>query len=206
MSFSRRLPIAFLSQIVVVSLGATSWASLYPVSPSSPNQYPWSNGNSNPTANDLLALTGVDVDFLYKKEFDGSGQRGPYANSYSTSFVLQKNKDPSGALVINTDSSFYIDDVSFPVKLLTVKDGNHAPNVYVIDISDWNGQDDLSLSGFWLTKGSISNIAIWGGGEQEVIPEAASLIVWSLSVGSAVVISSRRTRVAARRRISESCE
>ena len=138
-----------------------------------PSDFDWvSNDNSQPDADDIEALVGTSTDLimLYKADADPSGEEGPYATSYETTFSNSAS-DPQDALID------YISGASIvcPECYLTVKDGNQEPALYVFDISSWNGTDDIVLLGFWPDQGAISNVAIWG--ETSQVPEPATLLL-----------------------------
>jgi len=72
---------------------------------------------------------------------------------------------------------------------LAVKDGKKLPAVYVFDISYWDGEDTIVLTGFWENcdadlscTGAISNITIWG--TSTTVPEPGTLALLGLGLFS----------------------
>ena len=117
------------------------------------------NSNLNASQIDAFLLTqGRDVNGtlleVYKQNVGGS-ESGSFASSYTTTFD-NTPLDPADA---------FIDYISGPSIrggeiYLYVKDGNHQPAFYIVDISSWNGTDDLSLTGVWPKKGAISHVTL----------------------------------------------
>ncbi len=114
--------------------------------------------NSNLSPSEISSTHSLGpLSLLYKAEVGGSDS-GTFASSYNTVFMATAN-DPSGATIsyvgglVPTANPLY----------LYVKDGNHTPAYYVIDISAWNGTESLVLQGFWPQQGAISNLQILGG-------------------------------------------
>lgn len=67
---------------------------------------------------------------------------------------------------------------------LLVKDGNSTPAWYLFYLPDingvaWNGYDTLELRNFWVGRGSISHVAIYGGVQ---VPEPATLLLLGLGL------------------------
>lgn len=102
---------------------------------------------------------------LYKKDAP-TAESGSFAGSYDTVF----NGDLSGGTISWVSSQPYINLSSI---YLLVKDGNHVPAWYLFDISNWNGQSDIVMSGFWPEGGAISNVGIWGG--TSPVPDGGSM-------------------------------
>jgi PEP-CTERM motif len=136
---------------------------------------------ANPPANPPLALNDADLESLvlanfgktvdlglvYKQNYGAMTDLGNGAPYYSTTF----SGAASGA-TISWEGPLFID---CPSCYLVVKDGNHQPYAYIFDISSWDGQGTLNLSGFWRGPGAISYVAIYndaynGGGS--LVPEA----------------------------------
>jgi hypothetical protein len=94
---------------------------------------------------------------------------------------------------------------------LVVKDGNHNPYAYLIDLSvlvagGWNGWDDLILSNFWgnqcQAKGAISHVALHGSLYDEPpidfprisqVPLPASAWLFLSALGGLTALRKRRT-------------
>jgi hypothetical protein len=141
--------------------------------------------------NDVLAavqaLIGPTV-FGYKydvaTEDDPAEESGPGAEEYETTV----NGDLSGAVISWVGPEFFNTN---PIYLI-VKDGNHDPAWYLFRIAvggvgNWDGQDDITLSGFWPGGGSISHLEIRGGlgteqfcttpGGCETVPDGGSATI-----------------------------
>lgn len=116
--------------------------------------------------NDYIEDT-YSVTELYK--FDGGGsESGPFSGSYETTF----NGDESGGSITFTGGT----SISCPQCFLLVKDGNHTPYWYLFNINSWDGNQTITLSGFWPDpdKGAISHVGIWGASVPA--PAVAALI------------------------------
>ena len=118
--------------------------------------------NSNLSPSEISAahpaLNLGTLSLLYKAEVGGSDS-GVFASSYNTTFTATPN-DPSGAIISYVSGSLV--PTANPLTLY-VKDGNQSPAYYLIDITAWNGVEDLILEGFWPQQGAISNLQILGG-------------------------------------------
>jgi hypothetical protein len=99
---------------------------------------------------DINGLYGVSL--LYKQNAGGS-EEGSSKTNYSTSF----NLDLSGG-AITWDGPSRI--VGSPLYFF-VKDGSPRPQ-YLFDISAWDGQEQITFSGFYPTDGEISHVSIHG--------------------------------------------
>jgi hypothetical protein len=128
------------------------------------------NPNSNPTAADIMEITGDTVSLLYKDNDPGNDESGSFAANYSTVFVPAG--DPSSA-TISYDGGGAIADA----KWLEVKDGSADPSIYLFDISGWDGVMDIILRNFWVDppQGAISHVSIWGGDTPRDMPEPGTL-------------------------------
>jgi len=132
------------------------------------------------TSNILTYLTGAISDFgdeLYKSDVkEGiSNESGPFDAYYDTTFSNTPT-NPSDALIEWLGGS-YLDDARY----LLVKDGNHKPIWYLFDIKAWDGQMDISMTGFWPAKGAISHVSIYGGTSVKV-PESGSLALLGIGL------------------------
>lgn len=99
---------------------------------------------------------------------------GPFASSYVTTFTNSPT-DPADAK-IDYVSGNVINCVT-QVCVLEVKDGDQDPGRYFINLSGWNGTDDINLAGFWPNRGAISHVTIWAGDPGTSVPEPASLLL-----------------------------
>ena len=115
-----------------------------------------SNETKNLKVSEIEDLVGTDCDLIsaYKSNVGGE-EEGGFADDYSTEY--SPSADPEDA-TISWDGP---DSISGAEIYLLVKDGNSTPAQYLFDISTWNGQDDIQLTGFWSGEsGSISHIEI----------------------------------------------
>ena len=131
-------------------------------------------------------------DILYKNDYDydTGTETGPYKNYYETDFTGDPN-DATITWVLN--SPYYITDPTY----LLVKDGMIGdPAWYLFDLNNlngvaWNGQDTITLSGFWTGQGAISHVAIYG---TNTIPEPASLAIWAVIAAGGAAVAARKRR------------
>lgn len=120
---------------------------------------------------------------LYKSEqtkanLDGEGiDSGVYASSYKTVFNNSAT-DPSGAEITWSDGSVFM---SCPECYLAIKDGNAQPSYYFYNLAAWDGQETISLVGFWPDQGAISHISIWGPAPKD-LPEPGSLALLGVAL------------------------
>ena len=158
---------------------------------------------ANPDADDIEALVGAtDLASLYKAEVGDeeddpdtpqddtlTTEEGAFANDYSTEF-FDSPLDPSGA-TISWDGpnaiNCSVDDPCY----LKVKDGTADPNVYIFDISSWDGTSDINLTGFWPGRGAISHVEIFGGSSQ--VPEPGTLALLGIGLFGIGLLHRRRT-------------
>lgn len=120
---------------------------------------------------------------VYKQDQGGS-ESGSHAGNYSTAF-FNTPSDPEDALITWDGPGF----VSCPSCYVLVKDGNANPAWYLIDISSWDGMEDLDLQNFWPTQGAISHVSIF------VRPIPIPAAFWLFGSGLlGFVAMARRTR------------
>ena len=137
----------------------------------------------------LEVATGLDLSgftLLYKGDVGTESdpdveESGSLADSYETTFS-NTEFDPA---------NFQIEYIVGPSALcprciLVVKDGNQDPAQYLFDLGSWNGQDDIVGTGFWPTRGAISNVAIYG--ETTSVPEPSSLLLLGSGILSLGII------------------
>ncbi len=143
----------------------------------------------------IMGLTPASDYQLYKQDVGVASDVGAAAPYYKTTFSNSAN-DPANALIEWLGGNF----IGSAAKYLLVKDGNHNPAWYLFNISDWNGQDDLVMEGFWPQQGAISHVTIYGdnGDNPDLVtevPEPASIGLW-LTVVAGSAFAARRRRSA----------
>lgn len=127
------------------------------------------NPNSNPSAADIMDITGAtSISLLYKQD-QGGGESGSNAGDYTTTFSNTPT-DPEDALIVH-DGPGTITDAQW----LEVKDGSADPSTYLFDISGWDGVMDIIIENFWPAQGAISHVSIWGGDTPTSMPEPGTL-------------------------------
>jgi MYXO-CTERM domain-containing protein len=125
----------------------------------------------------IVANTEPDYTELYKAEVGGSDEK-EFADHYTTVFSNSPT-DPQDA-TISWDGGSSIDCVT-QTCYLSVKDGKADPAFYIINISGWDGQSDLVLTGFWPDQGAISNLSIWSSSDQVPAPAPLALLAIGLA-------------------------
>lgn len=167
------------------------------------------NDNSNLTtwaailsAFGLTDPTGLSL--YYKAEVGPrQAEEGSFSTSYETEFDNEPD-DPADATISLVTGQPAID---CPECFLLVKDGNQTPAQYLFDIGDWDGEDNLVLTGFWPEQGAISNVAIWGlvasdddgdddvpGDDDITIPEPSTVLLFGAGLLGAGLARTRRRR------------
>lgn len=156
----------------------------------------WPDNNAALHADDVEGIVGETDDLvLFYKADQGDGEEGPFADSYDTVFENSPT-DPEDAL-ISYISGDVIDSCDSLSCYLVIKDGNQEPGNYIYDLSDlsylgligeaWNGLASLDLNDFWVGKGAISNVAIYG-----VVPVPAAFWLFGTALVGFIGISRRR--------------
>ncbi|PHQ25593.1 PEP-CTERM sorting domain-containing protein [Marinobacter guineae] len=149
---------------------------------------PPGNGSSNETSASqeeselisALGLGGVDLDLLYKADFDTGDEEGAFETSYSTSWILDGENEATGA-DITWDG--VLAAITCPSCYVAVKDGNNTPGFYFFDISNlWNGTDPLEFRNFWPDNGAISHISIYGKEMTVQVPEPGTMGLLGLGI------------------------
>jgi hypothetical protein len=145
-----------------------------------------SSHNQNDIDNWLETTFEPDLVELYKNDVD-DGESGSLLGSYDTSFFNEPD-DPSEALIE------YMGGPNITAAYLLVKDGNHSPYWYLFDLTadglDWDGMEDLELSGFWTGRGAISHVALYG--EAVSVPEPATLLLLGVGLVGIAGVSRRK--------------
>lgn len=101
-------------------------------------------------------------------------EEGTFTASYNTAF-FNTPLDPQDATIAYDGAPD--PKITCPFCYLVVKDGNQSPAQYFFNIGSWNGTDHIVLTGFWPSRGAISNVAIWGKDGGSTVPEPASVIL-----------------------------
>lgn len=155
-------------------------------------------GNTALFADDVEGLTDYSPGELasaYKAEAGTTVvESGVGKDYYSTVFDLTST-DPSKA-TITWGGGLWID---CPDCFLVVKDGNAVPSAYIFDLGNWNGQDTITLTNFWPSKGAISYVEIFGsttdgGGPPLMVPEAETYAMMLAGLGLVGFAAARRRR------------
>ena len=135
---------------------------------------------------EACGLTPPDpLELLYKADQGGDTHQGTFGSSYDTVFNNTPT-DPEDATIWNLSDPHMDCSVCY----LIVKDGNSIPAQYLFDISDWDGVSQIELTDFWIGRGAISNVAIWG--QATSVPEPTSLMLF----GTALALMSLKRRPA----------
>lgn len=112
---------------------------------------------------------------LYKQNVGAGSDSGSFSSSYATTFSNTPS-DPQDA-DINYGSGPAI--AGFANLWLYVKDGNHDPAYYLINLNllGWNGTDPLQLRAFWPNQGAISHVTILGSGTRTSVPDGGTTLL-----------------------------
>ena len=122
----------------------------------------------------IAAILG-DSEELYKQNVGGS-EVGALAGSYETSFSNiddESEGGPNNALIEYVEGPFV-----GPIAFLLVKDGKQTPAWYLFNLTilEWNGTDDLDLTGFWPNQGAISHVTLYG--DPSEVPEPTTMLLF----------------------------
>jgi hypothetical protein len=126
---------------------------------------------------------------LYKSDYvpNEEEESGLLENSYNTTY----SGDPNNATIRYTGGDFV-----GPTAYLLVKDGNNKPIWFLFNLTtlEWNGTDDLVLTGFWENRGgAISNVSLYGN-TTTAVPEPATMLMLGSGMLGLVLISRKRSK------------
>jgi hypothetical protein len=124
---------------------------------------------STPSLAVIGTIVGYPVDMLYKQNVGGP-EEGPYASSYETNFFNEPN-DPADATIAYVEGPI----ISGVPLYLLVKDGVMGWFLFDLKALNWDGIDTIELVDFWLGKGAISHVSIYG---PTPVPEPTTLLLF----------------------------
>jgi hypothetical protein len=165
--------------LMLLTFGAQAHA--LSITPSSTPQWYGDDTSQSVITGIISGYIGSAVE-LYKQDV-GGGESGALWDSYETVF----NGDLSGATISYTPPG----DIVGPPSYLLVKDGNQSPAWYLFDLTGlitppdtipapaWDGQETLSLSGFWTGNGAISHVTLYG---TQSVPEPATMLLFGSGI------------------------
>jgi hypothetical protein len=137
----------------------------------------------------IIAAFIAGSDELYKMEVEGLVEIGDLAGSYDTEFFNSPD-DPEDATI-----EYVGGPIVSPTAFLLVKDGNSTPAWYLFNLTSlgWDGMETLTLTDFWVGRGAISHVTLYGG--TTTVPEPATLSMVALGLFGVGAVR-RRLRVA----------
>ena len=149
----RKLALLALATVMVEGMSASAFALSI-----SPGDEVLSGNETSQAQINLIVDPYIDPSLLLYKQDVGGAETGSLAGSYTTTFD-NTPQDPSEA-TITYDGGQYVG----PTAYLLVKDGNNQPAWYLFNLTDlgWDGTETLDLSGFWIGKGGISHVSLYG--------------------------------------------
>ena len=115
-------------------------------------------------------------------------EEGALVSSYSVSWIGATN-DESGGAITYTGGTYASSNV-----YLFVKDGRNTPYWYLFNLTQigWDGKEELDLSGFWPSNGSISHIALYGGSSP--VPEPATMLLFGAGLAGLAGFARRKVQ------------
>lgn len=150
--------------------------------------------NETSTAGELgrveSCFTTSGLSLLYRanvpdKAGDPIFEEGAYKGSYTTVFSNTALDPEDGVITYDAGNPAIICPECYAV----VKDGDHNPAAYMINLGSWNGTDSLDFNDFWVGSGGISHISIYG---KNAVPIPAA--VWLFGSGLVGLIGASRRK------------
>jgi len=168
------------------------------ITPSTVGIIPANLGPSNCEPGCVYSAFGLVNDgsltLLYKRDVPGQNdpigvESGSFAGSYHTVFA-NTALDPEDATISYTGGSA----ITCGVCYLVIKDGNQNPSYYFINLTalGWDGTETIYMQDFWVGRGAISHVAIWGASGTSV-PEPGTIGLLGLGLAG-MGIGLRRRR------------
>ena len=123
----------------------------------------------------------------------GTEEGSPFAESYETTFSLGSDDNYNDATITwDGAPDPAISCTATDPCYVGVKDGNAQPNIYVFELSDWDGMGSIFFQGFFFEEGSISNVSIWNGTTTTTMPEPGTLALLGLGLFGMGLMRRRR--------------
>jgi len=146
------------------------------------------NQTSQSAIDAYIAATLGDAGLLYKQNVGGP-EEGSLAGSYTTTFSNTVTQ-PEDATITYVAGMQYVGPTSY----LLVKDGNNSPAWYLFNLSNlgWDGKETLNLQDFWVGRGAISHVTLYG----TALPEPATLSLLAVGLVGTAVLRRRRSQAA----------
>ena len=152
------------------------------------------NQSSNKLLTDYLYDTYGLENPLYKADVGNEKsdwltvESGALMGSYETTFS-NSEFDPSDATISWVSGTPFVNAPAY----LVVKDGNTSPYWYLFNLTslDWDGMEDLVLTGFWTGNGAISHVELYG--TRSEVPEPATLLLFGAGIAGLALYRRKRS-------------
>jgi len=171
--------IKIIMSLLLLALGAQANATIM-IDPATTTIFDSGSQTSTSIIVDYITST-YGVTEAYKKNVDGGGESGTFADSYDVAFSNSLT-DPEDALLSYTGGS----TISCPTCYLLVKDGNQDPAWYLFNISGWDGMESIDMQNFWPTQGAISHVSIFNSSSS--VPSPGSLAIMAIGLMTTLVV------------------